>query len=126
MKTQNTDRKLPITAEEAYAMTGAKKVDFSNVPEDKRAFIAAVYDMTVVVEAANDGWKADWDDVVQLKCFPSFDVTDIGVLCFSSADYYYTFANAGNASHLVCRDEATAAYVGRQFIDLWNTILKGK
>lgn len=34
MKTQNTERKLPITVEEAYAMTGAKKVDFSNVQED--------------------------------------------------------------------------------------------
>lgn len=125
MKTQNK-RKLPITVEEAYTMTGAKKVDFSNVPEDKRAFIAAVYDMTVVVEAANGGWKADWDDVGLSKHFLRFDLDKNGTFNYSANGKCFTYARAGYASHLVCRDETTAEYVGRQFIDLWNTILKGK
>lgn len=125
MKTQNK-RKLPITVEEAYAMTGAKKVDFSNVPEDKRAFIAAVYDMTVVVEAANGGWKANWDDAGLSKHFLRFDIAEDGWFEYSGVGLHVSYTRAGYASHLVCRDEATAAYVGRQFIDLWNTILKGK
>lgn len=116
MDKQRNQRNLPTTVDDAYAMTGAQRIDFSNVPEDKRAFISAIYDMTVIVEAANNHWKADWDDFEQPKYHPYI----LKIEGMTTYEYTVPFRS------FICRDEETAKYVGSQFFDLWDIIIKGK
>ena len=59
------------TFEDAQRETGRPDVpEFDNMPEDLRDYFKAHYKMTVIAEALNEGWKADWSDENQRKWFP--------------------------------------------------------
>lgn len=111
--------------EDAMVATGRPAVPaFADAPEDMREYFQAHYKMTVIAEALNEGWKADWNDDNQRKYYPWFynDATSSG-FAFRDTCYGYSHAYAGYASRLCFAERELAEYAGRQFIDIWNVIL---
>ena len=111
------------TYEDALQATGRPDVpDFSALPEDMRKHFTALYKMVVIVEALNEGWKPDWNDSNERKCFPwfwmspssfAFDVSFCGLVS----------ASAGSGSRLKLKSDELAEYCGKQFLLLWKEII---
>lgn len=112
--------------EDAMAATGRPNVpDLSNFPEDMREYFAAHYHLTVIAEALNEGWKADYSDDNQCKWLPWFyNAPGSSSFAFYGTNFTFSLAYAGFASRLCFDTEAKAEYAGRQFIELWNVILR--
>jgi len=110
--------------DDAVKVTGRPTTpDFSNVPEDLREFFEAQYQILVITEALNEGWKPDWDNSNEAKYYPWFQKSVSSGFVFGSAYFSYSYANAGYGSRLCFKTRALAKYAGEQFIDIWNKIL---
>ena len=111
------------TYEDALKATGRPDVpDMSAFPEDMRKHFTALYKMVVIVEALNEGWKPDWDNTDERKCFPWFWLSPssfafVGSVCDGG------FARAGGGSRLKLKSYELADYCGRQFLQLWKEII---
>ena len=85
--------------------------------ENTNAFVKA----KIITKALNEGWAPDWDDRSQRKWFPWFEMgSGFG---FSDADcaYWNTLTHAG--SRLCFKDEDTAAYAAKQFLEVYRKLL---
>ena len=113
------------TYEDALQATGRPDVpDFSALPEDMRKHFTALYKMVVIVEALNEGWKPDWNNTDERKCFPWFWMSP------SSFAFYVSYCDcgaafAGSGSRLKLKSYELADYCGRQFVDIWKDIQLG-
>lgn len=113
--------------EDAVIATGRPNTpDFSNVPEDLREHFEAHYQITVITEALNEGWKPNWDDSNEAKYFPWFwkekeGVSSGFVFHYTLCRYSATFAAYG--LRLCFKTRALAEYAGKQFIEIWNKVL---
>lgn len=123
MKTKITDKIKSF--EDAMNATGRPNVPaFVDVPEDLCEYFVAHYKMSVIAEALNDGWKADWNDESQCKYIPWFLNSGVSSgFAFDDTNYDYSIASAGNASRLCFAERELAEYAGREFIEIWNAIL---
>ena len=112
------------TFEDAMKETGRPEVpDFSNLPEDLRDYFKAQYKIIVVVEALNEGWKADWEDDDEPKYYPYFYMSS-GVFVFYDTYYYFSYASAGDGSRLCFKTRELARYAGEQFLEIWTAIIQ--
>ena len=113
--------------EDAVKVTGRPNTpDFSNVPEDLREYFEGQYQMVVIAEALNEGWKPNWDDDNEPKYFPWFWKEEEGVssgFVFDITNYSHSSATAGYGLRLCFRTRTLAEYAGKQFIEIWNKIL---
>ena len=80
--------------------------------------------LEIIIEALNEGWKPDFNNVKQSKwyCF------SIGVntgLRFSSSTISHTSANTNFSVHLCLKSKELADYTGEQFKDLYEVMLLG-
>ncbi|GAB1358555.1 hypothetical protein MASR1M31_03330 [Porphyromonadaceae bacterium] len=117
--------------EEAVKATGRPaSIDISSFPEDMREYHEAQYQMIVITEYLNDGWKPDWTNEDEPKYFPYFlykndtnkgSGSSGGV--FGSTYYSYSNAYAGYGSHLCYKARALAERSGQEAIEIWNKIL---
>lgn len=113
------------TYEDALKETGRPDVpDMSAFPEDMRKHFTALYKMVVIVEALNEGWKPDWNNTNERKCFPWFWMSPSS-FAFDVSSYDYGFANAGSGSRLRLKSYELADYCGKQFEDIWKDIQLG-
>ncbi len=111
------------TFEDALKETGRPDVpEFTDAPEDIREYLRAQYKATVIAEALNEGWKADWHNSDQYKYFPWFYVSP-SFFVFHGTDYHYSGPNAGSASRLCFRTSALAKYAGSQFLSIWKDLI---
>lgn len=112
--------------EDAMVVTGRPDVpDLSNFPEDMREYFAAHYRLSVIAEALNEGWQVDYSDDDQEKYYPWFyNAPGASSFVFCATHCVRLGAIAGHASRLCFETDAKAEYAGRQFIDVWNVILK--
>ena len=78
--------------------------------------------MVVIVEALNEGWKPDWNDANERKCFPWFWMSPSS-FAYLGSGYAYGIARAGSGSRLALKSEELADYCGRQFLQLWKEII---
>jgi hypothetical protein len=113
--------------EDAAKATGRPNTpDFSNVPEDLREYFKANYQIIVITEALNEGWKPNWDNDDEPKYVPRFwkDEEDVSSgFVFDYAFYGYSDSLAGYCLRLCFKSEELATYAGKQFIDIWNKVL---
>ena len=113
------------TYEDALQATGRPDVpDFSALPEDMRKHFTALYKMVVIVEALNEGWKPDWNDSNERKCFPWFWMSPSS-FAFDASCCGCGFADAGSGSRLKLKSDELAEYCGKQFVDIWKDIQLG-
>lgn len=113
------------TYEDALKATGRPDVpDMSAFPEDMRKHFTALYKMVVIVEALNEGWKPDWNNTGERKCFPWFWMSPSS-FAFVASDCAYEYAIAGSGSRLKLKSYELADYCGKQFEDIWKDIQLG-
>jgi hypothetical protein len=111
---------------DAQKETGYPKVDISVFPEGLREHIEAYYQMVVIAEALNEGWKPNWDNSDEPKYYPWFWKEKKGVssgFVFYDTIYYCSSAVAGYGLRLCFRTRELAEYAGKQFIEIWNKII---
>ena len=77
--------------------------------------------LEIIIEALNEGWKPNWDDIHQLKWYPYFYLSDAG-LGFSNAYISPSAAHAYFGVRLCLKSEELAEYTGTQFIELYKTM----
>jgi hypothetical protein len=120
---QNQDVRDRIkTFEDALVETGRPNVpDFSDVPEDMRAYFVAQYKMSVIAEALNEGWTPDWNNGNERKWRVWF-IMSPSAFAFDDSFYDYSTADAGSGSRLCFKSEALAIYCAKQFLDIWKDI----
>jgi hypothetical protein len=113
--------------EDAVKATGRPDTpDFSNVPEDLREYFEAQYQIVVIAEALNEGWKPDWNNSDEPKYYPWFLKKEKSVssgFVFGNAYYGFSAASAGDGLRLCFKTRALVEYAGKQFIEIWNKIL---
>lgn len=72
-----------------------------------------------------DGFEADFGDKNQYKHFPWFEYSeDAAGFVFANTNYTATFAGANISSKLCFKTRERAEQFGKQFIDLWNDLLR--
>ncbi|SFU35527.1 hypothetical protein SAMN05216364_1005106 [Porphyromonadaceae bacterium KHP3R9] len=78
--------------------------------------------LKTITKALNEGWTPDWSDGDQKKWFPYFN-TSSG---FAFLVTYYSYSNpdAGGGSRLCFKTEALARYAGKQFVQIWDDLLR--
>jgi len=123
METKNIMERVK-TIEDAFEVTGRPKVDFSNVPEDLRAYFENQYNAVVVTEALNEGYKPNWDNSREPKWRPWF-VMSPSSFRFDDADYVRSYAYAGTGSRLCSPSEEIARYSAQQFKEIWKGVQLG-
>lgn len=114
--------------EEACAQTGRPKLKIlfcilRLIIKSKADWLYAYYKMSVITEALNGDWEADWSDRHHFSYAPLFYNYD-GFECYRT-DFENVPRNAGYTSRLVFKDEETAEYAGKQFLSIWKTIILG-
>ena len=113
------------TYEDALKETGRPDVpDMSAFPEDMRKHFTALYKMVVIVEALNEGWKPDWNNTNERKCFPWFWMSPSS-FAFNDSVCVYEYADAGSGYRLRLKSYELADYCGKQFEDIWKDIQLG-
>lgn len=115
------DYKSIKTPEDAFRRRGldpAALPDLSMLPE-RFSFLTTVLILAVIIEAVNDGWKADYSNHNQNKYFPWGWVSSRG-LDFSFSYYIYDTAHAAVGFPLVFENEEKAKYVFDQFPEFWK------
>ncbi len=108
---------------EKQGMDVAVMPDLSMLPE-RFGFLTALFILSVVIEAVNNGWKADFSNHNQRKYFPYGCVSSSGLdFSFSGYDYDVAFAHASFPLYL--ETEEKAMYVFKQFPELYKAWLLG-
>ena len=89
--------------------------------------INAYTKLLIIATAWNkiDGFVAYWEDTNQCKYFPWFEYSRdaAGFVCEDAADTV-AFAGANISSKLCFKTRERAMQFGKQFIDLWNDLLR--
>lgn len=111
----------PKDAFKRLEMDPAVMPDLSMLPE-RFSFLAVVFILSVIIEAVNNGWKADYSNPNQKKYFPWSWVSSSG-LDFSDSRYYYDDAYASVGFPLLLGTPEQARYVLDQFPELWKVWL---
>ena len=79
--------------------------------------------LEIIIEALNEGWKADLNNPKQYKWYFYFSSAYVG-FGFSLASYSPSFADAFGV-RLCLKNKELADYVGNQFKDLYEEMLLG-
>lgn len=82
--------------------------------------------LTLIIEALNEGWKADVCDANVRRWYPWFEPNGSpSSFAFYVSFCAYAFADAGCGSRLCYKTRELAAYSAKQFIDIWKDIQIG-
>lgn len=82
--------------------------------------------LTLIIEALNEGWKADVCDANVRRWYPWFEPNGSpSSFAFRDSDSGFAFAFAGCGSRLCYKTRELAEYSAKQFIDIWKYIQIG-
>ena len=110
------------TFEDALEETGRPNIpDFSDLPDDMRAYFVAHYKMSVIVEALNEGWTPNWNDSNEYKWRLWF-MMSLSAFAFYGSHYDGSYAYSGSGSRLCFKSEELAIYCAKQFLNIWKDI----
>lgn len=85
----------------------------------------AFHQLSVIAEALNEGWVADWSDSSQRKYFPWFEYKkQQSGFGFSHSGFDFAGSAACVGSRLSFRTSELAEYAGKTFIEIYNHLLK--
>ena len=92
--------------------------DVSSFPPKYRNKQIALYKLTIIIEALNDGWQPNWEDLMEHKYWNWFSM-DGG---FSYYSPRYRSTNTSVPSALCFKTENIAQYTSLRFIDLYKQL----
>ena len=82
--------------------------------------------LTLIIEALNEGWKADVCDANVRRWYPWFKPNGSpSSFAFRGSPYDHASAYAGSGSRLCYKTRELAEYSAKQFIDIWKDIQIG-
>lgn len=82
--------------------------------------------LTLIIEALNEGWKADVCDANVRRWYPWFEPNGSpSSFAFDGSDFDPACAGAGSGSRLCYKTRELAEYSAKQFIDIWKDIQIG-
>ena len=90
--------------------------DLIGFPSQHQKALLSHAKLVIIAEALNDGWKPNWDDDVEYKYYPWFDMENGFV--FNVCGYDPQLSDVG--SRLCFRSRAIAEYIGKQFEGLYT------
>lgn len=108
---------------EKQGMDPAVMPDISKLPE-RFSFLTAVFLLSVVIEAVNNKWKADFSNHNQRKYFVYGWVSSSG-LAFSASNCLCVNASAHVGFPLYVESPEKAMYIFNQFPELYKAWLLG-
>lgn len=80
--------------------------------------------LTLIIEALNEGWKADVCDANVRRWYPWFEPNGSpSSFAFGGSYCGCACAVAGSGSRLCLKSEKLSNYCGKQFIDLWKQFI---
>lgn len=80
--------------------------------------------LTLIIEALNEGWKADVCDANVRRWYPWFEPNGSpSSFAFAGSVCDFAWAGAGSGSRLCLKSEKLSNYCGKQFIDLWKQFI---
>jgi hypothetical protein len=98
--------------------------DVSSLPEKHQKAILAHYQLVIIAEALNDGWKPNWNDLYEYKYYPWFDVEaddkNPSGLGLSSDGCGATASTTHVGSRLCFKSRELAEYAGEKFQELYT------
>jgi|ERR1035437_764522 hypothetical protein len=96
--------------------------EYFNIPVEgsKNLFLRNIELMIIVVAIFNEGWEPNWNDPSQYKYFPRFNLSE--GFSFYYAINYITSTTVPSALYI--KDEATARYVGKEFVDIYEGFIR--
>lgn len=104
--------------EDALEVLGRKHFDETNLfPRE-----IARRKLEIIIEALNEGWKPDFNDVNQSKWYCYFNWSSAG-LRYSFSAYSPALATATFGVLLCLKDKKLANYTGEQFMALYEEML---
>ena len=81
--------------------------------------------LEIIIEAMNEGWKPDCGNYSQLKWYPYFYRSYVGLRCSCDHSPSVAFAFAYFGVRLCYKSKEIADYVGQQFLELYKEMLLG-
>jgi len=112
------------TVEDAFKVVGldiANQPDVSMLPERHQKHVKAQYNLAVVAEAVNEGWKPDWTKVSQRKYYPWWDLSSGSGLSFD--DYVCVHSYSAVGSRLCYVSYEVAEHVAEHFKELYEDLM---
>ncbi|OJV19335.1 MAG: hypothetical protein BGO30_07125 [Bacteroidetes bacterium 41-46] len=111
---------------DAFKVTGRPETpSFSDVPEDLRPFFQATYNVVVINEALNEGFRGNIYNEDESRYYPWFRPSGSpGSFRFGGASYESSNADAGAGSRLCLKNYDIACYVGKQFTEEYRKMLE--
>jgi len=95
----------------------------TGLPEITGKALIAFYKLVIIQKATNGNWKADYSKSSQWKYYPWFEwVPSRSAFVFTFTSYTNTDPDLGSRFCFETRD--TARYIGEQFADLYNDIMR--
>lgn len=119
-----TDRVKSL--KDAFKVTGRPETpSFSDLPEDLRPFFQATYNVVVINEALNEGFRGNIYNENEYRHYPWFRPSGSpSSFRFYDACYDGSSAFAGTGSHLCLKNYDIACYVGKQFTEEYRKMLE--
>lgn len=112
------------TFADAWEYCGKSEIPLIQGNEKQIEYFIAVYQMSIICKALNEGWEVDWDNADEPKYYPYFYMSPSG-FAFTGTGNDSTHAYAGCGSNFRLKTAELAKYCGKQFIDIWKVIQKG-
>lgn len=109
-----TDR--VTTLEQAKVILGIKDDCFSTNKHSKKAL--AFQNLSIVIEALNEGWTPDWENQNQAKYYNYFRIK--GGFSYNYVSYHHTHTSVPSA--LCFKSEELAKYCAKQFEQLYKDL----
>ncbi len=100
--------------------------EVGNLPQDLGEYIVNMYKLSVINQAINGQWRADYGNHDQLEWFPWFKIKknhvsgSAGGFSFFDCSYALTLTSVG--ARLAYETEEQAEYAGKTFTDLYEKV----
>lgn len=112
------------TFEDAWEYCGKPEIPTFTGEQKQIRYFQAIFQMSIICKALNEGWEPDWDNSDEPKYYPYFNMSPDGFALIGSGRST-TLATAGGASNFRLKTAELAEYCGKQFIDIWKVIQEG-
>ena len=93
-------------------------IPFENPKNDFQEAQNAFAKLQIIIKSINEGWKPNWNDSNEYKCYPYFNMA--GGFAFVDTRYFYVNTGTFVGSRLCFKTENGAKYVANQFLDLYR------
>jgi len=125
-ETKITDRIK--TMADVYKTSGITKKQFNKTCIGLEPDEITYRQLKMIAKVLNEGWEPNWNDNNENKYYPYFNYKSENGGCasgfgFSYTGYAYWNAHTDVGSRLCFKTEELAEYVGKQFVEIYNTYL---